>query len=217
MTPLLESPVQHLLGCLESDTSRYMIGMAGLPGSGKSTLATRLADEVNVQAGSPVMMALGMDGFHLTKAQLQRMPDPQAAFARRGSPWTFDPRALAQRLRMLRAGAGKTAIEWPDFQHDVGDPVEAAHVVLPETRLILVEGLYLSHQADGWDEVSACFDERWYLDTPLNVAMERLANRHMAAWNLTRDAALARITSNDGLNAEIVAATREHVDCLVPG
>lgn len=194
-----------------------MIGMAGLPGSGKTTLATRLADEVNARAGSLVMAALGMDGFHLTKAQLQQMPNPEAAFARRGAPWTFSPAALAQRLRMLRENAGQAAVEWPDFQHDVGDPVEAAHIVLPETRLILVEGLYLLHEAHGWDEVSACFDERWYLGTPFDVAMERLANRHMTAWNLTREAALTRISSNDGLNAEIVAATRDRADWLVPG
>jgi pantothenate kinase len=51
-----------------------------------------------------------MDGFHLTKAQLQEMPNPQAAFARRGAPWTFDPAALAQRLKMLREGAGKAPV-----------------------------------------------------------------------------------------------------------
>jgi pantothenate kinase len=215
MTPLLEDVIEHLLLRLQSSSPRWMIGMAGLPGSGKSTLATHLATEVNARAGSLVMMALGMDGFHLTKAHLQQMPDPAAAFARRGAPWTFDPAALAQRLRLLRDGAGKMAVAWPDFQHDVGDPVEAAHLVLPVTRLILVEGLYLLHEDDGWDEVGRCFDERWYLDTPLELAMERLTNRHVAAWGLTREAALARIANNDGLNAQTVAATRERADWLV--
>ncbi len=192
-----------------------MVGMAGLPGSGKSTLATRLAEEVNARAGLPVMTALSMDGFHLTKAQLQQMPDPEAAFARRGAPWTFNATALAQRLCRLRDNAGETSVEWPDFQHDVGDPVEAAHRVSPATRLILVEGLYLLHEADGWDEVGRCFDERWYLDTPFDVAMERLTKRHMAAWGLTREAAKARIATNDGLNAKIVAASRDRADWLL--
>lgn len=214
---LLEDPVQHLLARLRSGESRWIIGMAGLPGSGKSTLTTLLADKVNARAGSPVMRALGMDGFHLTKVQLQQMPDPEAAFARRGAPWTFDPAALAQRLRRLREAADKTHVEWPDFQHDVGDPVESAHAVSPSTRLILVEGLYLLHKADGWNEVGECFDERWYLDTPLDVAIERLASRHMAAWGLTREAANERIAINDGLNAQIVAATRDCADWLVAG
>jgi pantothenate kinase len=217
MTSLLESPVQHLLSRLELKTPRYMIGMAGLPGSGKSTLATRLADELNARAGSPVMMALGMDGFHLTQAQLQQMPDPEAAFVRRGAPWTFDPTALTQRLEALRRSAGEISVEWPDFQHDVGDPVEAAHIVMPATRLILVEGLYLLHEADGWDNVGLCFDERWYLDTPLEVAIERLTSRHMLVWDLTREAANERIAINDGLNAQIVAATRDRADWLIAG
>jgi len=215
MPALLNDPVQHLLSRLESAVPRCIVGMAGVPGSGKSTLAASLAEAVNSRAGATVMIALGMDGFHLAKAALERMPDPQAAFARRGAPWTFDPAALAQRLRRLRDGAGKTSVEWPDFQHDAGDPIEGAHSVSPATRLILVEGLYLLHEADGWDAVGSCFDERWYLDTPFALAMERLTNRHMAAWGLTRDAARQRIATNDGLNAAIVAATRDHADWLV--
>jgi putative protein kinase ArgK-like GTPase of G3E family len=43
MPALLDDPVLHLLQRLESNPSRWIVGMAGLPGSGKSTLATRLA------------------------------------------------------------------------------------------------------------------------------------------------------------------------------
>jgi hypothetical protein len=47
--------------------------------------------------------------------------------------------------------------------------------------------------------------------------MERLTKRHMTAWGLTREAALARIATNDGLNAKIVAASRDRADWLVAG
>jgi hypothetical protein len=47
--------------------------------------------------------------------------------------------------------------------------------------------------------------------------MERLTKRHMAAWSLTREAALARISTNDGLNAQIVAASRDRADWLIGG
>ena len=92
---------------------RALVALAGLPGSGKSTLAVRLAAEVNAAAGPNAMVALGMDGFHLPKAALRRTPDPEAAFARRGAPWTFDAPALVARLRELKdaagAGAGRLA------------------------------------------------------------------------------------------------------------
>src|SRR5438128_1390604 len=101
MAPVLEHPVRHLLARLEHGASRSIIALAGLPGAGKSTLAARLAQQVNALAGSRSMMALGMDGFHLTKAQLRQRPDAEQAFARRGAPWTFDVNALAEHLRAL--------------------------------------------------------------------------------------------------------------------
>ncbi len=207
-----EDAVRHLLTLLTDDTPRRLIALAGLPGSGKSTLAARLAEVVNAQAGAGTLMAVSMDGFHLTKAILRAMPDPDALFARRGAPWTFDVPALADRLRLLRAAAGQEAVPWPDFQHGIGDPVEGAFTVEPETRLVLVEGLYLLHNAGGWAEVSDLFDERWFLDTPMEISLERLAQRHMAAWGLTRADAERRIAANDRLNAEIVLATRTYAD-----
>jgi pantothenate kinase len=210
--PVLEQPVQRLLSLLGADGPRRMIALAGLPGAGKSTLAARLAAEVNAQAGPGAMAVLGMDGFHLSRAALERLPDPDAALARRGAPWTFDPDALAQRLHDVRAGAGRAAVSWPGFDHGVGDPVEGAELVPPAARLVLVEGLYLLYTGDGWEAVRGAFEELWYLDTPLELAMDRLARRHRTAWGMSREAAEARIAANDRLNAEIVRATRADAD-----
>jgi pantothenate kinase len=213
--PLLEQPTEWLLARLDSHTPRWIIGMAGMPGSGKSTLATQLAEEVNARSAPNTMIALGMDGFHLTKAELRQFPDPAEAFARRGAPWTFDANALQQRIRGLRAAAGSAELTWPGFQHDVGDPVEAADTIPANTRLIIVEGLYLLHQADGWQAISQLFDERWYLDTPLATAMERLTLRHMRAWGITRAAAEHRIATNDRPNAMLVQQSAAFADWRV--
>src|SRR4051794_38053624 len=202
--PLLEQPAQRLVARLESTTPRWIIGLAGVPGSGKTTLASRLAEEVNARTAPNTLVALGMDGFHFTRAELRQFPDPAEAFARRGAPWTFDANALQQRLQQLRAAAGRADTPWPGFEHAVGDPVEGAYTVPASTRLVIVEGLYLLHQADRWEAISPLFDERWYLDTPLELAMQRLALRHMRAWRMTREQAEHRIATSDGLNAELV-------------
>lgn len=216
MTPsILPDPVNRLLRLLQSDSSRLIIGLAGLPGASKSTLAAQWTAEVNALTQPETMIALGMDGFHLTKAQLQQMPNAEEAFARRGAPWTFDPAALAQRLQRLRAAAGQKSIAWPDFQHDIGDPVENALVIAPSVRLVLVEGLYLLHQKGGWAKVSHSFDERWYLDTPLDIAMQRVVERHMRVWNWTREAATLRAETNDRHNADIVHAARGCADFIL--
>lgn len=215
MPPLLDDPIARLLARLAPHAPRVLVALAGLPGSGKSTLAARLAASVNAALGPNTMIALGMDGFHLTQAALRRMPDPDAAFARRGAPWTFDVPALVARLCAVRDAAGN--VPWPDFRHEIGDPVEGALVVGSETRLVLVEGLYLLHPAEGWEALRPLWDERWYLNTPLDVALTRLADRHRTAWGLTRAEAEQRIAANDRLNAEIVACTRDAADWRLGG
>ena len=84
-----------------------------------------------------------------------------------------------------------------------------------DVPLILVEGIYLLHRDDGWDAVTDRLDERWYLDTPLEAAMQRLAQRHMAAWGMTLEQAQARVDSNDRLNSVWIERSRQHADYLI--
>lgn len=207
--------VQRLLALAEisrSSGQRFILALAGLPGSGKSTAAARWAEAVNAQCGPGTLQVLGMDGFHFSRAQLARFADPAAALQRRGAPWTFDAPALAQRLQALRQRDGP--VTWPGFEHGVGDPVEGAFTVGTEMPLLLVEGLYLLHQDDGW-QLDGCFDQRWFLDVSLDLALERLTLRHMATSGQSREEAEARIAINDRPNAELVQASRSRADVWV--
>jgi hypothetical protein len=49
-------------------------------------------------------------------------------------------------------------------------------------------------------------------DTPLEIALERLALRHMQAWGITRDAAEHRIATSDRLNAALVQSSARFAD-----
>ena len=115
----------------------------------------------------------------------------------------------------MKEAEGRSAVGWPDFKHEIGDPVEDAVMVGPETRLVLVEGLYLLLPEGGWEELGPLWDERWYLDTPLDVARTRLTDRHRVAWGLTQEEAEHRVDANDRLNAAIVARTRDLADWRV--
>jgi pantothenate kinase len=213
MQPTIVDPVSHLHTLMTNRSGRVMLGIAGPPGSGKSTLAAQLSERVNAVCGNEVAMALGMDGFHLSKAQLRQMPDPELAFARRGAPWTFDAAGFVARLHLLRRA--DRVVSWPDFAHEVGDPIEDAMMVDPAVRLVIVEGLYLLHDDAGWQDAQPVFDEVWYLNTPFDVAIERLTQRHMRAWNFSRAQAEQRIAQSDGLNAELVRQSGVRANYLV--
>jgi pantothenate kinase len=193
---------------------RTLIGLTGGPGSGKSTLADYLLDHFTKQQNSQVV-CLSMDGFHLSKAQLQALPNSEEAFARRGAPWTFDSTSFVKRVKKIKQGYQQDDILWPSFDHALGDPIEDDLSIKKETRVILVEGLYLLHQQDGWQESKDLFDEHWFLDIPVEIAIERLAKRHMKAWGFSHEQAMDRINQSDGLNAELVATYKNQADWLL--
>jgi pantothenate kinase len=83
-----------------------------------------------------------MDGFHLTRAQLDAMPDPVTAHSRRGAAFTFDGEGflrLVQRLREPLTDATTTVFA-PSFDHAVKDPKENDIAVGRTHRIVVLEG-----------------------------------------------------------------------------
>ena len=177
------------------------VALAGIPGSGKSTVAEAL------RARWPGAVVLPMDGYHLPR----RLLDAEG-MRRRGAPHTFDPARLrTDLLRLKEIGAG----EFPAFDHAEGDPREAAIRIKAGAQPIFVEGLYLLLR--DW-RLEAFFDLRVFLDCPLDLAMRRVADRHLAC-GLAPDAAAAqtRVETNDRHNAELILADdcRERADLII--
>ena len=81
----------------------------------------------------------------------------------------------------------------------------------------MIEGLYLLHQQNDWQKAAALFDEHWFLDTPVDVSIERLAQRHMKAWGFSHEQAMERINRSDSLNAKLVLSTKDKADWLLKG
>ena len=216
MTAYIENPITSLHALLPPQGStRVVVGLVGLPGAGKSTQARIWAERVNTRVGATVMQTVGMDGFHLSLAELAQLPPPQNDLARRGAPWTFDARKLAHSLVELQqqdAHGNYADVHWPDFDHAVGEAVPQAIHIHPLTRLVLVEGLYLL--LPDWD-LKNLFDHIWFLDEDMDTAMQRLVKRHCRSWDITEAEAKARIAVNDMRNAEIVDQTRCFAHALV--
>ena len=145
-----------------------------------------------------------MDGFHLTRAQLDAMPDPKLAHARRGAEWTFDAKGLSKALQAIRTEKlNPPAL--PGFDHKEKDPCAGAYRVRAEHTIVIVEGLYLLLTGGDWATVSNQFHFRAFLFTHLNTCEKRIVPRHVRA-GICEDeaAALARWRESDRANAVTV-------------
>lgn len=196
---------------------RYLVAIAGIPGSGKTTTAEAVVRQLN---GSDARVALlSMDGFHLSRATLDQLPNSIEAHVRRGAPWTFDVARFVAFVRRLRVWADETPLvspsseSWsaadviraPSFGHETKDPVEDGIAITPDASIIIVEGNYLLLDEPGWRELSDLVDYRVFVDTDLQEARDRVAKRHVKAGiEKTLEDGYRRVDRNDYLNARTI-------------
>jgi pantothenate kinase len=192
------------VGQLARDRPRTLVGITGPPGAGKSTLAAALANRLTVPTS-----IVGMDGFHLAQAELNRLGRTD----RKGAVDTFDARGYVALLRRLRDNV-EPVVYAPRFRRDLEEPIAAAVPVPRDASCILTEGNYLLSGEPGWREVRPLLDEVWYLDLPDEVRHDRLVRRRVG-YGVTEDEARRWTLGSDEHNAQVVAATRDRADLVV--
>ncbi|KJA21938.1 hypothetical protein HYPSUDRAFT_139813 [Hypholoma sublateritium FD-334 SS-4] len=190
--------------------TRILVGIAGVPASGKSTLSHLLVDRINSSVPAAThdrAILVGLDGWHLSRAQLDLFPDPKQAHDRRGIHWTFDGAGYVAFVRQLRdIGTDKT-VSAPSFDHALKDPTPDAVTVYPHHRIVIIEGLYAILAIQPWNEASILLDERWFVEIDPIQARRRLVERHVLT-GVTKDTEEAgwRADTNDGPNGQFIIA-----------
>ena len=183
---------------------------------GKTTLANTIVNRLNSRhdgeapgcTSIPVAVFLPMDGYHLYRAQLSAMPDPDIAHERRGAAFTFDDKAFYELVKSLRQNLlpETKTIYAPSFDHALKDPVADDIPIHPTARIVVLEGNYLSLNKGLWGQAAGLMDELWFVDVDFDVAKERLIERHVKAGiAIDKEAATRRAEVNDLVNGtEIV-------------
>ncbi|MFC7882744.1 nucleoside/nucleotide kinase family protein [Streptomyces sp. NPDC057376] len=190
---------------------RAILGIAGSPGAGKSTLAECLVRELN-GTGTPWVAHVPMDGFHLADAELDRLGRRD----RKGAPDTFDAAGYAALLGRLREEAADGDVVYaPGFERVLEQPVAGAVPVPPSARLVVTEGNYLLLGTGAWARVRTRLDEVWFCELAQAERVRRLVARH-ERFGKSHDDAVAWVSGSDERNAELVAATRDRADLVVP-
>ena len=208
-------------------SKRYLIAVSGIPGSGKTTLAARVSNRLNelhaqqspgTSAGSPLAAFIPMDGYHLSRSQLDAMPDPISAHARRGAAFTFDGDSFLSLVRKLREPVcpETQTLFAPSFDHAIKDPVADDIAIRPSVRLVIFEGNYLSLDKPPWNEAAKLMDELWFVEVDFRVARQRLVHRHVKA-GIAKDEHEAgkRADENDLVNGKEIVDNRLEVHEVV--
>ena len=189
---------------LASGGRRAILGIAGAPAAGKTTLAEQLVQALDAVAHVP------MDGFHLADVELERL----GARDRKGAPDTFDPLGYAALLRRLREDEDDI-IYAPGFERVIEQPIAGAIPIHRRARLIVSEGNYLLVDDPRWRRVKPLFDEVWYADLDHEERLRRLVDRHMR-FGKDESRAVEWATGTDESNAQIILATRDRADLIIP-
>ena len=195
---------------------RALLGIVGSPGSGKSTLAELLLAALRADpppdAGADWVAHVPMDGYHLADVELERLGLRQA----KGAPDTFDAGGYVALLARLRAADPADAVVYaPAFERTLEQPLAGAIPVPAAARLVVTEGNYLLLDSGRWPAVRPLVDEVWFCALRDDVRLPRLHARHVTFGKAPGEA-VAWVAAVDQPNAELIDATRDRADLLVP-
>ena len=188
-----------------SAPTRTIIGIVGKPGGGKSTLSKYLLKGMDPSLVSVVPM----DGFHLSNKVLKELEKSD----RKGAQDTFDVKGFTTLIARIKSD-GADPIYYPVFDRSIEESIAAQGVVYPSTRVVIVEGNYLMHDKDGWEEVSPLLDKIWYAYLDEDIRISRLISRHIA-FGKDPESAKAWAKGSDQVNAELIEIGVGRCDFLI--
>ena len=186
-------------------STRMIIGIIGKPGGGKSTLSKFLLKGMD----STLVSVVPMDGFHLSNKVLKEIGSSD----RKGAQDTFDVKGFTNLIERIKMDSADP-IYYPIFDRSIEESIAAQGVVYPSTRVVIVEGNYLMHDRDGWQEISPLLDQSWYAFLDEDIRVSRLISRHIA-FGKDPESAKAWAKGSDQVNAELIEAGVGRCDFLI--
>jgi len=188
-----------------SASTRTIIGIIGKPGGGKSTLSKYL-----LKGMDPTLVSVvPMDGFHLSNKVLKELGRSN----RKGAQDTFDVKGFTTLIQRIKMDSAEP-IYYPVFDRSIEESIAAQGVVYPSTRVVIVEGNYLMHDRDGWQEISPLLDQSWYAYLDEDLRISRLISRHIA-FGKDPESAKTWAKGSDQVNADLIQTGVERCDFLI--
>ena len=204
-------------------SQRILIGVSGAGGSGKSVLCNLIACVCNALPSCGDALTLSMDAYHFPNAHLQNhvcecddygdVPRGTQLSTVKGHPLSMDVDSFVDTLRRLKS-ADTSIGSLPVYDRVIHDPVAAQIPVSSNHRIVLCEGLHLTHRKGAWASFGGdLLDALLHINTPLATCRHRLVSRKQAQGKSAAEA-LAWFAKVDlPMHAQIRAQSLE-LECL---
>ncbi len=192
---------------------RVIIGVAGPTGAGKSVV-TVLFKELAGQAGLPFAFeSVTIDAWHYPNSRLlSHFSGGEPLKHVKGRFDTYDVGGLTRDLQAFASGKN---VSFPIYSRKLHDPVPNRIPITARDTLLLVEGLWLLHDAGGWETVRPLLDFTYFIESDPEKTRGPVVRRHMAGGRSLEDAA-RHYEQVDARNSATVLGTKSRADQVIP-
>jgi putative kinase len=191
---------------------RVAVGLSGPTGSGKSVIAA-LFKQIVHQLSLPFRFeTLGIDAFHYPNDYLLTHTAGDKTLKEfKGRFDTYDVPKLLKTLESFQTGR---KIVLPEYSRKTHDPIEDAYVISEENVLLLVEGLWLLYDANGWEQIGNHLDFSIFINAEKDAVRASVIKRHTEGGRSPENAA-AYYDSVDSKNFDLVLTTRNRANEVI--
>lgn len=192
---------------------RIIVGVAGPAGSGKSVIVA-LFCEIAKQLSLPFRFeTIGIDAFHYANEfLLTNYSDGKPLKDHKGRFDTYDVEKLTESLRRFSSG---DAVSFPKYSRKSHNPIENAIIIEKEEPvLLIIEGLWVLYDKDGWEKIGELLDFSIFVETNKETVRHGVLERHVRGGRTTEEAA-KYYEANEAKNFDLIMKTKNRADKII--
>lgn len=192
---------------------RVIVGIAGPAGSGKSVI-TAIFHEIAKQRPLPFRLeTIGIDAFHYSNEfLLAEKSEGEALKNHKGRFDTYDVLKLTETLKNFSLGY---SVSLPTYSRKTHNPIEnVINIKKGEPVLLVVEGLWILYDKNGWDKVGKFLDFSIFIEADKERVRDGILERHTRGGRSLKDAA-EYYEENEAKNFDLVMQTKKKANKII--